>query len=327
LYQNANTTAIRVVGLNLPATSHAYTRKDINIMATPLLYYHTPPALMPLYAKAIWPKSGKITGEPAIPKLSARLVGASTTSNVLPRYQTICGIAQSTSVPLAWPHIMAFPLQLRLLTDNAFPLPLLGLIHLRNTIIQHREISVGEVLDIEVRLGKQERTRRGLEFDLITEAWSAGKLIWEESSITLFRRSERTNGISNSKLSAKKQSPKLAHYPETLNIEVPEFIGRRYAKVSGDSNPIHMHALSARAFGFPRAIAHGMWSKANAIALMAQQDGWRPGPMKVVCEFKKPLFLPGKVQLNWQVNEAGWDYQLLNTKGDAPHLSGRVEWI
>jgi len=97
--------------------------------------------------------------------------------------------------------------------------------------------------------------------------------------------------------------------------------------VSGDSNPIHMHALSAKAFGFPRAIAHGMWTKAHAIALLEQQEGWQSGALSVSCQFKKPLFLPGTAQLNWQTGEKGWDYQVLNAKGDAPHLTGRIDWL
>jgi acyl dehydratase len=299
-------------------------------MPTPLIYHNKPPALMPLFAKALWPKSGKARGNIAIPSLSATLVGASTASDALTRYQQTCGFTRDTRLPVTWPHIMGFPLQLRLLTNSAFPLPLLGLVHLRNTIIQHREIGIGENLDIHVRLGQQEQTRRGLEFDLITEARAAGRLVWEESSITLFRQPENKGNNEtkgNHPSPEKAASRELTHYPETLNIKVPESIGRQYAKVSGDSNPIHMHALSAKAFGFPRAIAHGMWSKAHVLALMAQQDGWKSGPMKVTCQFKKPLFLPGNAQLNWQAGESGWDYQLLNARGDAPHLSGRVEWL
>lgn len=299
-------------------------------MPTPLVYHNTPPALIPLYAKALWPKSDKARGDIAIPALSATLVGASTASDALERYQKICGFTRNTRVPVTWPHIMGFPLQLRLLTNSAFPLPLLGLVHLRNTIIQHREIGIGENLDIHVRLGQQEQTRRGLEFDLITEARAAGRLVWEESSITLFRQpeskgSKETTGHKPSP--EKTPARELTRYPETLSINVPESIGRQYARVSGDSNPIHMHALSAKAFGFPRAIAHGMWSKAHVLALMAGQDGWKPGPMKVTCQFKKPLFLPGNAQLNWRAGESGWDYQLLNARGDAPHLSGHVEWL
>lgn len=292
-------------------------------MPETLVYHNAPPALLPLYAKALLPKSGKSSGDISIPNLSASLLGVNSANGTLPRYESICGYPHHTRVPVTWPHVMAFPLHLKLLTEKAFPLPLLGLVHLHNTITQYREIGTGENLDIHVRLGQQERSKRGIEFDLITEAYSAGKLIWEETSVTLFRQADNTESSPREK----SPPPTLDRYPNTLNITVPESIGRQYASVSGDSNPIHMHALSARAFGFPRAIAHGMWSKAHALALLEQQKGWKSPCFRVTCQFKKPLLLPGSAQLNWQMGQSGCDYQLLNDEGNAPHLSGHIEWL
>ncbi|MBD3640639.1 MAG: hypothetical protein HUJ18_06550 [Marinobacter sp.] len=291
-------------------------------MPNPLIYHHTPPPLLPLFAKAVFPKKAGAEGNPEIPALEAHLLGASTVTRQLQDYKKICGFGQHTHAPITWPHILAFPLHLKLLTEPDFPLPLLGLVHLRNTITQHRPIGEGESLDLTVRLGNQQRTDRGIEFDLITEARSAGALAWEETSTNLFRQAR-----ANDKTAGKTEPPALERYPNTLSIEAPESIGRQYGSVSGDRNPIHMHALSAKAFGFPRAIAHGMWSKARALALLEQQEGWKNSAVRVNCQFKKPLFLPGTAQLNWQAGEKGWDYQLLNSKGDAPHLSGRIDWL
>lgn len=292
-------------------------------MPDPLIYYRQPPSLLPLYARALAPKHNKESGETSLPELCAELIGAGTDKETLTRYEAICGFHPGIRVPATWPHIMAFPLHLRLLTDKRFPLPLLGLVHLRNTITQHRVIGRGEFLDLRVRLGAQERTSRGLEFDLITEAYSAGQLVWQESSINLSRVAETKN------TSTKKKSPppELERYPNTLSITAPEPTGRRYASVSGDRNPIHMHSVSARPFGFPKAIAHGMWSKAQALALLEQQKDWRSGPMRMSCQFKKPLLLPGTAQLNWRTGDSAWDFQLLNAKGNAPHLSGRIVWL
>ncbi|KAA1171283.1 hypothetical protein FWJ25_16810 [Marinobacter salinexigens] len=292
-------------------------------MTDTAVYHNHPPALIPLYARALQAKSGKKDSPTIIPDLSARLMGAATSTKSLPRYQSICGFQTRRRIPATWPHILAFPLHLKLLTDNRFPLPLLGLVHLRNTITQHRDIACGENLDIDVRFGKQESTARGIEFDLITEAYSAGKLVWEESSVNLFRQADRTEGNPGEKVSP----PKLERYPNTLSIDAAESIGRQYASVSGDRNPIHLHALTAKAFGFPRAIAHGMWSKAHVLALLEQQENWMSGAFRVSCQFKKPLFLPGTAQLNWQSGKSRWDYQLLNGTGDAPHLTGNVEWL
>ncbi|SFM14554.1 MaoC/PaaZ C-terminal domain-containing protein [Marinobacter zhejiangensis] len=283
-------------------------------------YNKQAPGLWPLYSRAVLPKQKNLTA-PSLPALSARLTGVSTIGPKLARYEQVCGFAPHTSVPITWPHILAFPLQLKLLTDSQFPLPLLGLVHLRNSITQFRPIGTGERLDIEVRLDGETQTDRGLEFDLVTECFSSGQKVWEETSTNLFRQSAAGSGKPGTG-----SKPELPRYPNTLDVKAPENLGRRYGKVSGDLNLIHLHALTAKAFGFPRAIAHGMWSKAHVLAMLEQQENWRKGPLTVRCSFKKPFFLPGSAQLNWQENGNTWDYQLLNSKGDAPHLSGDITW-
>lgn len=291
-------------------------------MSDTLVYRDTPPTLFPLFAKAVLPKKVSSGADIKVPELSAKLLYSKTSSDDLSQYERVCGFSPSNHIPITWPHILAFPLHLKLLTENAFPLPLLGLVHLRNNITQHRAIGKGEVLELEVTLGGQARSSRGIEFDVNTTARSAGTVVWEGESTMLFRQPD-----PNAKSAEKSAPPELEHYPNMVDIKAAESIGRQYAKVSGDSNPIHMHALSAKAFGFPRAIAHGMWSKAKALAILEQQEGWRSGPVKVSCQFKKPVFLPGTAQLNWREGKAALDYQLLNARGDAPHLSGRIEWL
>ncbi|WP_166264523.1 MaoC/PaaZ C-terminal domain-containing protein [Marinobacter caseinilyticus] len=284
-------------------------------------YRNQGPRLWPLYGKAVVPRTRRPKNDDIrIPALQTELIGTATGGNRLHRYRELCGFARRSTLPPTWPHVLAFPLHLKLLTEQAFPLPLLGLVHLRNRIIQQRAIGVGELLDIRAHLDGQTVSDRGLEFDLITEAWSAGKKVWEEVSTSLFRE-PRHNGAS---LKPTRTFPALPHYPNSLTLAAAASIGRQYGRLSGDLNPIHIHLLTAKVFGFPRAIAHGMWSQAHCIALLEQQQNWPGGPMTVACQFKKPLLLPGTAQLNWQSNNDHWDYQLLNTQGNAPHLTGNI---
>lgn len=291
-------------------------------MTDTFIYHQSPPPLLPMYARAVLPKPAGSHDTP-IPALSARILGVATNTRTLTSYRKVCQFSNRTQVPLTWPHILAFPLHLKLLTDARFPLPLLGLVHLSNSIIQHREIGAGENLDIHVRLGNQQDTRRGIEFDLITEVYSSGRLVWEETSVTLFRQPEKKTGSDQPRA----RLPELPSFSNTLEIRAPENTGRAYAAISGDRNPIHLHALTAKAFGFPRAIAHGMWSLARSVALLEQQEGWKPGAMRVECQFRNPLLLPGRARLNWQSGASGMDYQLLNEQGDAPCLNGQIHWL
>lgn len=283
-------------------------------------YHNQPPGLLPMYGKALLPKSKKQGNPTTLPDVSAQLIGVSTGGADLARYRRVCGFEPQRAVPATWPHVLAFPLHLKVLTDASVPFPLLGLVHLRNRIVQHRPIGEGENLDLEVSLGEAKQTSKGLEFDLITQARSAGRLVWEENSTTLFRQPDAGSGET------RKQPPQLETFANTCNIKVPESTGRQYAAASGDRNPIHLYPLTAKLFGFPRAIAHGMWSKARVLSMLEQQSEWKNGAFTIHCDFKKPLFLPGSAILNWQSNGNGLDYQLLNGKGNAPHLSGRVDW-
>ncbi len=283
-------------------------------------YHNQPPGLLSMYARALLPKGKQQGNTTTLPDVSAQLFGVTTGGPDLARYRKVCGFEPHRAVPATWPHVLAFPLHLKVLTDPSVPFPLLGLVHLRNRIVQHRPIGEGENLDLEVSLGEAKQTSKGLEFDLITQARSAGRLVWEENSTTLFRQPEASSGSTH------KEPPQLETFANTCDIQVPESTGRQYAAASGDRNPIHLYALTAKMFGFPRAIAHGMWSKARVLGLLEQQSEWRDGAFTINCNFKKPLFLPGSAMLNWQASGSGLDYQLLNGKGNAPHLSGRVEW-
>ncbi|MDX1588465.1 MAG: MaoC/PaaZ C-terminal domain-containing protein [Oleiphilaceae bacterium] len=293
-------------------------------MSKTLIYQNTGPSLLPLYARAIIPKGaagGKKSDGIQIPELSASIKGVTIDRKRLRDYRQSCGFSPSSRLPITWPHIEAFPLHIRLMSDPDFPLPLLGLVHLRNRITQQRPILEGECLDLECRLENQVNSDRGIEFDIVTRASSGGREIWQEASTILYRQS--SGGGSGKK--GPKSPPRP--YSHEKGISAPEDTGRRYGRASGDLNPIHLHALSAKAFGFPRAIAHGMWTMGRTLALMEEEADLHAGPVMVDTQFKTPLFLPGTATLSWDQNKAEWPFMVLNSKGTAPHLEGRIQWL
>jgi acyl dehydratase len=101
---------------------------------------------------------------------------------------------------------------------------------------------------------------------------------------------------------------------------LPGDLGRRYAAVSGDHNPIHLYPLTAKAFGFRRQIAHGMWTKARAVAALENR---LPDAVTVSVGFKKPVFLPGTVGFGARATEGGIAFSVADRDG-APHLLGRA---
>jgi acyl dehydratase len=120
-----------------------------------------------------------------------------------------------------------------------------------------------------------------------------------------------------------KTAPASAALPATAEWRLPGDLGRRYASVSGDHNPIHVHPLTARLFGFPSAIAHGMWTKARALAAL---EGRLPHAYTVEVAFKRPILLPGKVVFGELVDgaEGGISFGVRDARKDSTHLVGSV---
>jgi acyl dehydratase len=103
--------------------------------------------------------------------------------------------------------------------------------------------------------------------------------------------------------------------------EVPSDTGRRYAAVSGDRNPIHLYDLTAKLFGFPRAIAHGMWTKARCLAAL---EGELPEAFTVAVEFRRPILLPATVSFAREREDGGIRFSVRDAKTEKAHLDGTV---
>ncbi len=280
--------------------------------------YDTAPSLLSSYLRAAIarPAGGGIPRMDAVQRAVAVDVGR------LAGYREVCSFAAGPYLPVTFPHILAAPLHLGLLTQKAFPLRLLGLVHIRNVIRQLRPLTPDERLDLQVYVEGQREVHNGIEFDLVTQVDDAlGKRVWESVSTNLSRRKSKD----------KRGSPPKRHGEEVFNAEhserwkVPGNTGRRYARVSGDINPIHLSALSARAFGFPRAIAHGMWSLARCAAALESQ--FPAGAFELAVAFKQPVLLPASVQFQSRRENGGLGYQLSNADGSKTHLTGTVKTI
>jgi acyl dehydratase len=197
----------------------------------------------------------------------------------LARYAHVCGFTLRDALPPTYPHVLAHTLHMDILA--ASPFSAVGVVHIANRIVQHRPVSLGEALELHVHAGPFQPHRRGRTFDFLSQAYVDGELVWEDFS-TMLKRGEGDDSLP--------REPQPEDPPVTAHWELPDDLGRRYAAVSGDHNPIHLHGLAAKAFGFPRAIAHGMWTKARCLASLRLPDAF-----EAEVRFRKPVLLPSRV--------------------------------
>jgi acyl dehydratase len=235
-------------------------------------------------------------------------------------YARVCGFGLTDTLPVTHPHVLAFPLQVALMADRSFPVALPGLVHVRNRIDALRPIGRGEALDLEVWAERFARHRSGATVDLCASVSAAGAEVWRGRSTYLARGASAPDGAPRSDVEVT-----VGALPDgAVRWEVPADTGRRYAGVSGDVNPIHLSGLTAKAFGFKRAIAHGMWIEARALAAL---EGRLPEALTADVAFRKPLLLPSTVTLATAPVDGGWDLAVRNATAGTEHLRGTVRPI
>ena len=273
----------------------------------------SPPSLAALYPRALaMPVLRKVPGlggGDGLPDTQLEVRDEAVDLDHLSDYTDVCGFERMDRLPATYPHVLAFPLAMRIMTERSFPFSLLGAVHIGNEIVQHRPIATDERLSVRVHADGLEPHDRGTQFTLVAEARVGEEVVWESRNVYLHRESSG----GGKKDSSERDAPLAAR----AHWKVPEDIGRRYAAVSGDRNPIHLHPLSAKLFGMPRAIAHGMWVKARCLGQLEES---LPDAFTVSVRFKLPLFLPAQVAFGTEGNA----FDVRDASSGKPHLSGEL---
>ncbi|GAA1885204.1 MaoC/PaaZ C-terminal domain-containing protein [Asanoa iriomotensis] len=278
-----------------------------------------PPELGPLYRRAAiraLPRIGLVPGTErrppieVLPDVELVLRGVEVSRSWLADYDRVCGFRLTDRLPVTFPHVLATPLAMRLMTGADFPYPVVGLVHIANRITATRPLDASERLDLSVRAVDLRPHERGKQFDVVAVASVDGVEVWRD--VSTYLRRGRSSGAGGG--AAARDVPP----PAAATWKVPARVGVDYARVSGDRNPIHTSRLGARLFGFPRPIAHGMWSKARCLAAL---DGRLPDAYTVEVAFKRPILLPGTVAFSATPGET---FALHDPKSGAPHLIGTM---
>lgn len=276
---------------------------------------------MPVMLKAALPMVPGVNQLPGIrksgrdlPDITRTLTAVRVDPAHVEAYAKICGFEPGETLPLTYIHMLAFPLHMDIMTSTEFPFPAIGTVHLRNRIHQLRPVRPSETLDLSVTATNLRPHAKGRVFDMNATARTDGELVWESTSTYL--------RIGKGESGALPEGEPFEVIPAgPISWRLADNLGRKYGAVSGDMNPIHLHPLTAKALGFKRHIAHGMWTKARCVAALATRLG---DDATVEVEFKKPVFLPGTVAFGSRVVADGLDFALTDPRSGAPHLVGRA---
>jgi acyl dehydratase len=237
-------------------------------------------------------------------------------------YAGVTGLRYGNHVPLTYPFALTFPAMMSLVTGFDFPFAAMGSVHTENRITQYRPIAVTDTVGVRVHAENLREHRKGLLVDLVTDVSVGNDTAWHQ--VTTFLHQQRTSLSDEPKPPPQKQ-PKLPPPSTVLRITPGQI--RRYAVIGGDHNPIHTNPIAAKLFGFPTAIAHGMFS---AAAVLANIEARLPDAVQYSVRFGKPVVLPATTGLYVEdrgSSAAGWDLSLRNIAKGYPYLTGSLRAV
>ena len=278
-----------------------------------------PPGSASMYLRALRTSGKSPDAVMALPEITYVRPRVVLEAEHIGRYAALCGFAAVHGVPPTYPQLLTFPLVMQFIGSSDCPWPAMGTVHLANAIEQRDCLRQGDAVRVEMSTGRLFAHEKGQVFTLELRILRDGQLVWQGTQTLLRVGVEQPTGepYASRLVSALPLS-------RQADISVPGNLGRRYGTVSGDMNPIHLSALSARLFGFRRAIAHGLWTKARALASLLPAGP--VGQAAVAVEFKTPLLLPARASL-WTTRSAGraW-FEVRDANGQRPHLRGELSY-
>ena len=222
------------------------------------------------------------------------------------------------TVPPGFLHCLSFAPSLELMTEPGFPIPVLGMVHVRNRFTQITPVRIGQTVDVDVSLSELHSVKNGVEVDIQVTGSVAGETVFEETSTYLAK------GKSVPRARPVADAQRLS-FPDDLEPtalwRLARSVGPEYARVSGDYNPIHVNVLAAKAFGFPQTIAHGMYSASRALA--AVDTTWESFVWEV--QFASPLILPATSGFAaFTRSEERVETAVFNPRKHKPHVLTRL---
>lgn len=282
-----------------------------------------------LYARAIRSSLRK-SAATDLPTTELTRPAAAVGERHLAAYARICGFGLSDLLPTTYPHILGFSRALELQTDQQFPFPAIGTVHVAQEVTVRRPITVTDRPALRVFASHLRPHARGQQYDMVTVASVDGEDVWTGRSTYLHRTSNSTaqsqdvadKSPDNGPNKADVGADQTGDAPEATAVwRLPADLGRRYGAVSGDRNPIHLYRATARLFGFKRQIIHGMWTFAACAAAIEDR---LPDAYTIRADFKRPIFLPGKVGFSAAESDTGWEFSVRDLTRKRPHLVGQL---
>jgi hypothetical protein len=243
----------------------------------------------------------------AVPPIAMEWTGLRIEPAQLDSFCRDTGLSADAGMPVLFPQVVGFRLQMALLTHPAYPLPIWSALQVRNRLVRHAHVEAGEELDLRTQVGGQRAVEKGIEVDLISRLKRGSVCCWEGRTTFFY------SGQFGEPTAAGPQAPSMADAPAVDRFRIPSAGGWAFGELTGDYNGIHWASWYARRLGFPQAFSHP-----QRVAAMCQSRLVGPDTEAQTLDLwiKGPVFYGADVGLNAVDGEDGLRFGL-SLRGDA----------
>ena len=283
------------------------------------------PSFLSAYRRILFGRRSGLAPGARLPSIFATCAGVAIDRGNLRAYTEACAIGTEPGLPMHYPHVLIGPIHMNMLSHRAFPLGLMGAVHLRNHALRYRPIQLDDILDIECTTSTERFRPQGIELDITTRITCRGDLLWHEIATMLIRK--KSLGRKIDREDPPSPLADVFSWPDDKSVVAardrfagPAGAGKRYGRISGDFNPIHMSRLLARLFGFRRDLVHGMWGVARATREIEALDSGEP--VRADVAFKGPLYISQSVAVRTAPLQDGLSMRLFC--GDEPRPAALI---
>lgn len=251
------------------------------------------------FAKVLAHRPAGPDGSTSVDAHGVRLASWTPPRGAVRRYTDVVG--GTAVMPLAFPALIVTRLFRDLMGAGGLPVSGMGLVHVGTALWTSGRLPASGGWEVDAWADRSRHTRSGMEIDL------AGRVKQGEATWTLrmpvLARSRRASGTDES--AVPRLPPADQEWTTRTQVEATSGIGREYARLSGDFNPIHLHELTARPFGFRRAIAHGWWAVPRALAVLGVDETPVDERRRLDVAYARPVLLPSRLTLNSRTDRDG----------------------
>lgn len=221
--------------------------------------------------------------------------------------------------PLTYFYLIAQRAHLAAMLDKQFPWPILGMVHVANTMKWKGQFDpqAETTLQVRIELPANAANRKRVRPAYHVEFFQHNQCILHCESMYQVGNGGKTP--PNRRM--RNEEVDLTGWTQLDIWQLDTASGRRYAKLSGDYNPIHLHPWLSRWFGFNQPIIHGMYSVARIQADIEHHFKAPVRSMEVV--FKRPLALPCEAVSHLQLTESTQPRMMVtDAQGKKSYLEG-----